>query len=307
MPACLAFYLLLIAPVVDARLQELRREFNAVQILANSDCLVLCDHSTPDILRPFLPAKGPPISTFAGVVRASYLDRVIEIQAGDVLWQNAECHLIGECRRLESLDLTDQPIDDDGLKVLRHLSLLGHLNLSGTHVSDTGIVRCLESFPDLYEVNLESTRATDRCTIALGDLARRGRLPRLAVLDFSSTAVTDVACRSIANCRTIRELRLNDTAISDTGITFLTASKGLESLEISKSNLTIKSALALANMRSLKYLSMKGTRCDDFWLNQLATLPNLIELDVRETGVTQSGVEYVERTAPMIRTVKWAR
>ena len=63
-------------------------------------------------------------------------------------------------RRLESLNLFETNVTDNGLKSLELLKKLKHLNLTGTRVSDKGL-SILARLPDLESVYLGRTDVTD--------------------------------------------------------------------------------------------------------------------------------------------------
>jgi hypothetical protein len=155
------------------------------------------------------------------------------------------------------MNLSGQPITDEGLKTIRTVTALADLNLLGTMVSDAGVNE-LTGMPALTTLNLRDTRVTNKGltlllesktlkridlgpkqvndeTLAL--LHRRDRLtllsltrcaygePRSAanVIGFvlSDTLVTDAAMPVLAAYPKLEFVNLRHTRVTDAGVTEL--------------------------------------------------------------------------------------
>lgn len=73
---------------------------------------------------------------------------------------NADLILIGQLGRLNTLDLSETPITDQGLRLIKNLTHLKRLNLSETKITDQGILWLLK-MTRLKTLNLQGTSVSD--------------------------------------------------------------------------------------------------------------------------------------------------
>lgn len=113
-------------------------------------------------------------------------------------------------------------VDDRELRFLSPLTGLQFLDLTGTPVTDAGLVHLL-GLENLETISLWDTAVTDDGVRLLS------RLPRLRQLGLGNTAVTDDGLRALQRCRALRLLQLWGTAVEGPGLVHL---HGLPELEM---------------------------------------------------------------------------
>lgn len=172
-----------------------------------------------------------------------------------------------ERMRVTQLRLTNQPVDDDGLRLVAGLSALETLDLDATNVTDSGLAHLI-SLANLQTLYLNSTTVTD-----VG-LAYLTTLAKLYILGLEGTQVTDAGLAHLTSLANLLSLWLDGTTVTDAGLVHLTS---------------------LANLQTL-YL--RGTTVTDAGLEQLATMTNLQNLSLDGTKVTDAGVAKLKEALP---------
>lgn len=109
------------------------------------------------------------------------MPRLRGIQLAGSTATDADMAWLAKCRQLESIDLSDTRVGDEGIRHLRTLPRLRILTLSGTRVTDEGCRR-LATFPGLEELSLASRNISDAGVLELA------ALKKLRVLRISATA-----------------------------------------------------------------------------------------------------------------------
>ena len=121
------------------------------------------------------------IDYFGSVVTVDLIPR----RANDAARANdATLALVGQLGRLDHLRLTGTAVTDAGLVHLKGLSGLRGLQLGNTQITDAGLAH-LKGLTELHELLLFNTPVTDA---GLGHLQA---LPSLVLLDLAGTKVTD--------------------------------------------------------------------------------------------------------------------
>ena len=112
---------------------------------------------------------------------------------------------------------------------------------------------------------------------SFGDAGLDALLPiagQIESLDLARTQVTDAGLAKVAQMKNLKELRLDNTGITDAGLDHL---KGLT---------------------ELVYLNVYGSKVTDAGLQKLAELKKLKSLYVWQTGVTKAGVQQLRGKLP---------
>ncbi|MBC8869300.1 MAG: protein kinase [Planctomycetes bacterium] len=217
---------------------------------------------------------------------------------------------------LEELKIQDaSAITHDAFGKISRLSSLKVLGLrSAQHISDQAVEQ-LARLRNLENVLIGHPNLTDR---ALASLCR----PGMHYLYFSNSKVTDAGMHHLSQCPALRQLHLNSTQISDSGLVPLTGLRSLWTLEIAETQITDQGmdhlaklpsleelnvsstavgdagVARLVNCRNLRELSVSWTQISDEGLAQLASLPKLRVLHLRGTQVTDAGVARFQRACP---------
>ena len=110
----------------------------------------------------------------------------------------------GSDEKVVSFHLSDKPIDDKALALVRNLNHVVEINARGTNITDEG-VKQLVGLPDLRRLNLAKTNVTDACLIYLVPLTN------LEYLNLYGTKVTDQGIEVLANLTNLKNLYLWQT------------------------------------------------------------------------------------------------
>jgi Leucine-rich repeat (LRR) protein len=186
-------------------------------------------------------------------------------------------------KRLKRLDLEGTKITDSALQHLSALSSLESLNISSVLVTDAG-TEALTSLTNLKELTLGGNKLTD------AGLQPLRQLPGLTFLDLGGAQRTDSGIwlvsftqpglEAVATLKDLRQLRLEGTLIT---------ASGLE---------TIKS------LQRLNRLDLHGCpRIADDAIPILAAMPVLESIDLTDTKVTAAGIEKLQRAKPHCRVL----
>ncbi len=184
---------------------------------------------------------------------------------------------------LETLKLDRTAVSDEGLKHLRGLTSLYHLDLRSAEVTDTGMAEVgrLRGMQYLYiSGNL------------IGDegLAKLQPLDQLRELDSSNTIVSDAALIHLAGMKDLTELDLHDSPIADDGLVHLGRLPSLKKLDISRSRALGCGLKGLSASSSLEELVIRGIPITDDDIAPIAAMKKLSKLSFSPGRLTEVGV-----------------
>jgi Leucine-rich repeat (LRR) protein len=185
---------------------------------------------------------------------------------------------------------------------LKKPTTLEHLNLAFTPVDDLSFA-WLRRFPELRSIRLASTNADDRCIHGLMHLAR------LTNLDLRRTNVTDKSVRNLWSVAPLSVVDLAYCKVGEKALTGIRACRNLRTLNISHTAIGDRAVEALVadvlgSSLPLSVLSLRGSSITDRSLISLASLKGLLDLDVRDTAVSEDGVKFFEGAAPECRILR---
>jgi Leucine-rich repeat (LRR) protein len=164
------------------------------------------------------------------------------------------------------------------------------IDLSRTPCDDA-ILQRLKSFPDLQEINLAATGVRD------ANLARLQACPRLQTLNLDGTGVTDAGLEHLYSLTDLRLLRL-EADVSDEGARKL--KKKLPGLTIIRSTDRQCALATLADIHGTltgDNVDLSNTKVTDRDIGRLRLVP-VGRLSARNTSITDAGVEKIVRVFP---------
>jgi serine/threonine protein kinase/Leucine-rich repeat (LRR) protein len=171
--------------------------------------------------------------------------------------------LPGEDYVIRAINLSGvQEINDDALTPLRELAGLESLILSGTSVTDAGVLH-LAGCKALRSLTLSDTKIT-----AAG-IAALARLPALRQLFLARTAIDRDALKLVTSLPGLTHLSLQGVALADGDIGLLTRLENLQSLDLSNTPLTDAAVDSLARLAKVQSLNLRGTGLTDAAVEQL--------------------------------------
>ena len=179
---------------------------------------------------------------------------------------------------LEWLSLTAAQISDEGLaRLANRLKRLRSLTLDHTPISRKGL-RHLNGFESLeslrfYHNNGDGSRFDDSVAIALigmeslksidGDvkLTDKGvlalaKLPSLEALRLSGRGITDASMASVAAMRSLIDLNLGHTTVTDQGFDAFNGADAIRRVQITGNRMTTRCVETLATMPNLKRVGL---------------------------------------------------
>ena len=201
-------------------------------------------------------------------------------------------------KKLKKLNVRGAKISDTTLEHISGITTLESVNVGAAMVTDVGIER-LVSLPNLKELSIGGNE--------LGDIGLHAlrQIPGLTVLDLSgaqgtdsniwSVSMSDVGFEAVLTLKELRELRLGCSGVG-VGI------EGQRFATVSNMNVTVRWLEKLKALPKLETLRVQGCgRVDDEAVTVLGALPNLRELDLKGTAVTEKGVAALRAAKPKIQ------
>lgn len=190
----------------------------------------------------------------AGLTHLRGLSRLEWLQLrGRAITSSGLAHL-GNLKRLKLLNLYKTAVKDLG--PIAGLTALESLDLGETPVDDEGLAP-VAGFTKLTGLDLMNTKITDR------GLAGVQNLKGLTHLDLTGTAVTDAGLAHLAGLTKLQNLRLGRTAVSDAGLTHLAGMQELDLLFLDHTRVTDAGLPVLAGLKGCRQVSAGGTGVTD--------------------------------------------
>ena len=131
--------------------------------------------------------------------------------------------------KLEDLDLSYSPFDDEGMRYLSGLKELKHLALRDTLVTDEG-------------------------------LKHIAGLTKLEVLDLYGAKLTDAGLKQLSNLTHLQKLNVLGSSITDQGLDALAGMSELQELNLYRSQITNAGLAKLQRLKKLTDLDLRYTR-----------------------------------------------
>ncbi|XP_022767835.1 F-box/LRR-repeat protein 3-like [Durio zibethinus] len=202
--------------------------------------------------------------------------------------------LIGQqCHLLEELDLTDNEIDDKGLKYISRCSKLSNLKLGICHnITDEGLIDIGRGCPKLLELDLyRSAEITD-----MGILAIAQGCPGLEMINISYCIdITDCSLLSLSKCSRLKTLESRGCSlITSLGLTAVVVGcKELTKLDIKKChNIDDAGMIPLAHFsQNLRQINLSHSSVTDVGLLSLTSIGCLQNITILHLkGLTPCGL-----------------
>ena len=198
---------------------------------------------------------------------------------------------LGDLRALRILNC--RVLNDEMVAQLAGLRKLDTLALTNSALTDAGVEKIVQSFPDLVELDLSSN--TNMTGAAMKLIAGLGKLERLTLLqnrfnDLNTRRLTklpalrsldlrgnmeagDMTLEVVGKLPQLTALKHRSTAVTDAGLAGLAESKTLESLLMQDFVITNESGPHLAKLSNLS--SLEVFRCQGFGTDGVLALAGL--------------------------------
>ncbi|MED6108396.1 F-box/LRR-repeat protein 3 [Stylosanthes scabra] len=216
--------------------------------------------------------------------------------------------LIGEkCHSLEELDLTDNEIDDEGLKSISRCSRLSILKVGiCLNITDRGLAYVGMCCSNLKELDLyRSTGITD-----LGISAIAHGCPRLEMINTAyCTSITDSSLISLSKCPKLKTLEIRGCVlVTSLGLTAVAMScRQLRRLDIKKCyNIDDSGMIQLAHFsQNLRQINLSYSSVTDVGLLSLASISCLQSfVMLHQQGLAAGGLAAALLTCGGLTKVK---
>jgi serine/threonine protein kinase len=226
---------------------------------------------------------------------------------------------------IETLDLSQQRITDEGMRGFANVHFVKHISLIGCDkITDVGLNYLVGL--RLVTLYLNDTRLSD---IGMQSICQ---IPTLESLDISETDISDTGCRYLENLSGLKVLHMNWTSTSGAALSNIAKLGNLEvlhlngdavsgnlsaiealdlrDLRLEESGLSDTDMIPLAKMQSLLELDISTNKgITDAGLLKLASLTNLRILKVADCSATETGIKTLKGFLPLcdVRTLSESR
>jgi internalin A len=202
---------------------------------------------------------------------------------------------IKDWKKLRILNLHGTKVSDTALEHIAGISTLESLNVGSTLMTDVGLER-LTTLPNLKELTMGGNELGDAGLQALR------QMPGLTYLDLSgrqgtdknvwTIAMSETGLAAVLTLKNLRELRFACVSIG-VGI------EGTKLGEVSMLTVTPKWLEEMKALPKLEKLKLQGcNRIDDQAVQTLIAMPNLHEVDLQGTSVTEQGAAKFRAAKP---------
>ena len=125
---------------------------------------------------------------------------------------------------------------------------------------------------------------------------------RIVSIRLFDPAIGDVEIenlsRKMRGLTALKELYLNNTSVSDVGVTHLTKLTKLERLALDGTAVTDAGIAPMRVCGRLRFLHLSHTRVSDAGIAHLTGMTNLIWIDLHGTRVTSKGISELQSSSP---------
>lgn len=230
-------------------------------------------------------------------------------------------------KNLTALALTNTTINDATVSmIVKSFPLLTELDLSSNTNMTNGVVKILSDLPKLERLTLLQNQVNDigaqrfaalkelraldlRGNMEAGDMALEvvAGLPKLAAFKHRSTAVSDSGLEYLSKNQALESLLLQDFVITDQSGPHLAALKNLSQLEIFRcQGFGTEGVLALKGMKLTRLTLRDLPNVDDRAMEVFDELPQLQRLYLHElSSVSDSGLAHLAALKSLVLLDIW--
>ncbi len=207
---------------------------------------------------------------------------------------NADLSALGELNCVRGLVFTSSSnVSDAHLAPVQQLTQLQYFSLESPLVTSQGLSH-LANLRHLEFLEFCATAAKPDGMVFLRNLTE------LKILDLSHTNVGSRGLENIAGMKLLRILKLNDADIGDDGLVYLPGHDCLRDLELCSNQITDAGLTAFRGL-NLTSLDLSDNSLTDAGLPHLQCLGQLEYRALKNTKVTESGIEALQAALPQCR------
>lgn len=208
---------------------------------------------------------------------------------------------IRQMKRLRELQLDETGVTNEGLALLKDLPLV-RLSVKGIELNDVGM-KNISNIKTLEILQIgKNLRITDVGYSYLD------ALPNLKTLDVQHNRFDDKSIRVISRLN-VDDVNFESSDINDQQLKLITTNRKLTKVNFSDcKRITSAGMQTLANLKLLRTAVVGETnqRGDDT-VAFVEHCPNLVELSLKETDVTDAGIKFLIAKAPQLQSLSLQR
>ena len=189
-----------------------------------------------------------------------------------------------------AVDLRDTAADDELLERLGRFTEIYDLDLSSTKVTDKG-VRSIAHLP-LRTLWLQETKITADAGLALS------KVSTLDMLAMNATDCDDTFLKNLGPLENLTDLGLRGTQVTSEGMRCIAQFPRLEDLRLYHTAVDDRGVERIAACPSIKFVGISLTSISDDCFEHLAKMPNLQEIDINACSVSKQAVAAFKKAAP---------
>lgn len=188
---------------------------------------------------------------------------------------------------IDCINLRDCKVDEE---LLRHVAVIGELNRLWLPIGidDDGIRQI--SHLQLQELNLPATRITDKSAITLS------KIKSLNQLDLGFTSISDDFLEKLEALPNLQSLVLRDTRVTSAGMEYLSRHPKLATLDLRRTEVDDSGVQVLISLPTLANLSLSLSKATNHSFEHLNKFPKLKRLGQTANGLvtTEAIKSFVE-------------
>jgi F-box/leucine-rich repeat protein 14 len=236
---------------------------------------------------------GGPMVTDAKMVHIGRLTSLTQLSIAGSKVGKGLAHLKGlKSLRFLSLAASRNEHIDKHLVHIAELNNIEELNLSDTLVGDAGLEH-LKGMIKLKKLNIGNRYYSVSHNITDAGMVHLNHLKSLEELTLSHTGVTDIGLAQLSGLTELKKLNVGRD-VTDKGMAALAKMKSLDDLAISSPHVTDAGMRKLTECPCLKSLALQGCQITNAGLVHLAKLKTLTKLSLSRTQVTGSGLTVLK-------------
>jgi hypothetical protein len=194
--------------------------------------------------------------------------------------------LLSSIRRVESVVVYSDELDDADLVKLQSLRELDWLQIDSQRITPAGI-RHIRGLPVAHVYLHDAATNNDHLAAVLETF------PTITSLGFEETSVDDEGLKLLRGHPTLELLDLTATQVTDRGLKHLATLPKLEGVWLKNTAVTDEGSLVIGSVSSLYHMDLTGTRITDLTLSRLPAGKYFSDVNVSNTGVTDDGVRSI--------------
>lgn len=196
---------------------------------------------------------------------------------------------LDECVQLRHLEVGRTDVGDDGLRNLRSLTAIRNLDLYRTKVTDAGL-KNLAALNLLESLNIGGTRING------SGFEEMGPKPELQTLYAFESEIDDEGLAKLSVFPSLRTLDLSKTKVHGMGLAHVCRLENLTNIHLDDCPITDEGVRELPPFpEACVYIGLARTRLTDTGFTSLRLSPQLYQLDLEGTSVTDATMEYLTK------------